>query len=122
MKHVMIAVLSAGLILGSCIEGETVDLKDEKAKLSYSIGYQVGGDFRRQGRDIDPQILLKGVRDGLDGSASLMTQEKMRTTLIELQKEILNTREKKAKTGTAKNPAAGKTFSAEDAGVPGIEK
>ena len=32
---------------------ETLSLDDETARINYSLGYQIGGDFKRQGVDLN---------------------------------------------------------------------
>jgi len=53
-----------------CSAAEPVELKDQNAKANYSIGYQIGGDFRRQGVEITPEVLISGVEDALSGAES----------------------------------------------------
>ena len=95
MKYIFIIVLSILLFIGVCSAGEKLDLKDKKVKLSYSVGYQVGGDFLRQGVDINLEVLLKGVQDALADREPLMTQKEMRITLINLQKTVAVAQEQK---------------------------
>ena len=64
---------------------------DEKERLGYSIGYQVGSDFHRQGIDIDAEMLARGVRDALAGKDPALTPDQMRTTLTEVQRKAMET-------------------------------
>lgn len=64
-------------------------LKDENARVNYSVGYQIGGDFKRQDVQMNAQALLQGIEDGLKKDQSLMSEEEMRTALIDLKKRIL---------------------------------
>ena len=75
------------LLSGHASAAEATDVEDEKQKLSYSVGYQVGGDFRRQGLEIDPELVVKGVLDAQSGSEPLMTPGEMRQTLTELKQQ-----------------------------------
>lgn len=61
----------------------------DNAKINYSVGYQIGGDFIRQGVDIDSQALVKGIQDALEKIEPLMTEQQMKTTLIDLKKKII---------------------------------
>ena len=63
---------------------EAVNLEDENARINYSVGYQVGGDFRRQGLELDPEVVAKGIEDALSGNKPLMTPAEMRKALTEL--------------------------------------
>ena len=121
MKHIFIIVLSLTLLFDVCLADENLDLKDKKTRLSYSVGYQVGGDFKRQGKDINPEVLLKGVKDALSGNEPLMTQKEMRTTLINLQKAVAAAQEQKMKTQAEKNLAEGMVFLAENKKKEGVK-
>jgi FKBP-type peptidyl-prolyl cis-trans isomerase FklB len=121
MKQVLIAVLSITLLSGVCRAGDKLDMTDEKVRLSYSVGYQVGGDFLRQGTDINPELLLKGVQDALLGKEPLMTPQEMRTTLVDLQKKVAAVQNQKSNVAAEKNLAEGKTFLAENRKKEGIK-
>ena len=75
--------------------GDTVDLTDEKTRLSYSIGYQVGGDFRKQEIEISPEFLVQGVQDALAEREPSMTPAEMRATLTDLNTRIAAAKEEK---------------------------
>jgi FKBP-type peptidyl-prolyl cis-trans isomerase FklB len=87
VRRVSLVVLALSLLQGVSFAGEGPGFENEKQKLGYSIGYQVGGDFRRQGLQIDPESVLKGVLDALAGAEPLMTPDEMRQTLTELKRQ-----------------------------------
>jgi FKBP-type peptidyl-prolyl cis-trans isomerase FklB len=121
MKQMLVAVLSVALLSGVCRAGDKLDMTDEKVRLSYSVGYQVGGDFLRQGMDINPELLLKGVQDALLGKEPLMTPQEMRTTLVDLQKKVAAVQAQTRKVEAEKNLAEGKVFLAENAKKAGVK-
>ena len=92
MRRLSLAVLALILLRCASFAGETPDLGNEKQKLGYSIGYQVGGDFRQQGLQIDPERVVKGVLDALAGIEPLMTRDDMRQTLTELKRQAAEKR------------------------------
>jgi FKBP-type peptidyl-prolyl cis-trans isomerase FklB len=89
MRRVSLVVLTLALLSGASFAEEPPDRGDEKQKLSYSVGYQVGGDFRRLGLPIDAELVVRGVVDALAGSEPLMTPDEMRQTLTELKRQAL---------------------------------
>jgi len=120
MKLVPIIILNMMLLSGLASAGETPDLEAEKGKVSYSVGYQVGGDFIRQGNDINPEVLLKGIQDAMDGNEPLMSKKEMRTTLTNLQKSVAEAQKQKMLERAEINLAAGKAFLAENRKKDGI--
>jgi FKBP-type peptidyl-prolyl cis-trans isomerase FklB len=121
MKQILIAVLSVALLSGVCRAGDKLDMTDKKVRLSYSVGYQVGGDFLRQGTDINPELLLKGVQDALLGKEPLMTPQEMRSTLVEVQKTVAAAQNQKNTAQAEKNLAEGKVFLSENAKKAGVK-
>jgi FKBP-type peptidyl-prolyl cis-trans isomerase FklB len=120
MKYIFIIVLSLTLFFGVSTAKEKLNPKEQKVRISYSVGYQVGGDFLRQGKDINPEVLLKGVMDAMAGTGPLMTRKEMRSTLIELQRNLTATQEKKMMEMAEKNLEAGMAFLMENAKKEGV--
>jgi len=88
MKFIVITIILAGLIGSTCLAEETPGLKDEEALISYSVGYQIGSDFKQQEVEINPEALVKGIRDALSGAKPLMTSEEQRASLTKLQRKV----------------------------------
>ena len=87
MRRLLLVVFALSLLPGATLAGESPERGDEKQKLSYSVGYQVGGDFRRLGLPIDAELVVQGVVDALAGSEPLMTPDEMQQTLTELKRQ-----------------------------------
>ncbi|MDT8366441.1 MAG: FKBP-type peptidyl-prolyl cis-trans isomerase [bacterium] len=121
MKKILCIVWVLFLASGVCRADGEMDMNKETVKRSYSVGFQVGGDFRRQGLDINPEVLLKGIQDALSGAQPVMSEPEMKQTLVDLQKrvEILDQEQKKAL--ARKNSEEGKTFLNENAGKEWIK-
>jgi len=98
------------LVSALALAEEPLELEDENARINYSVGYQVGGDFKRQGREIDLDILVRGVADAIVGVEPLMTPREMRKELTELQKKVMAARKARAEEAAAGQREAGKAF------------
>ncbi|UCD46411.1 MAG: FKBP-type peptidyl-prolyl cis-trans isomerase [Deltaproteobacteria bacterium] len=110
MKKVIIAAIIAVLSAGLCLAAEKPEPKSENDKISYSVGYQVGGDFKRQGVELNPNLLVKGVQDAMSGAKPLMTQQEMNKTLVDLKRKVVTAQREEQKKAAAKNLAEGKKF------------
>lgn len=98
LTSVAVSLAFAGRLLASEGAGEAAKavptaaspsaLKGQKEKASYVLGLEVGKGFRKQPVEVDPDLFLKGFRDGLAGSGTLLTEEEIRLTLAELQAEL----------------------------------
>jgi FKBP-type peptidyl-prolyl cis-trans isomerase FklB len=117
MKSRVIVVLGILFLVSQVGAQEKLVLKNQKEKVSYMIGIDIGGNLKKQSIDIDPNILLKGVQDGLAGSKSLLTDQEIQETMIALKKDIMAKREEIAK----KNKADGEAFLAENKKKEGVK-
>jgi len=84
--------------------------KDQKEKVSYALGLSLGGNLKRQLVDVDPDVMLRGLKDGLDGGKALMTDDEVRVTIMQMQSELKAKLEEKAKLAAVTNKKEGDTF------------
>lgn len=127
MKRVLTATavtLAMMFLAVGCTAGEKKveikELKDQKEKVSYSIGLNIGNDFKTQGVDVDTNILLKGMTDALSGAQPMLTEEQIAETLTQLQKDMVAKQETMAKEAAEKNKTAGAAFLAENGKKEGV--
>ena len=63
-------------------------LKTQKEKTSYAIGMNIGNGLRRDGVDVDPNVLLRGMKDALSGGKPLLTDEEAKAAMNALQNDL----------------------------------
>ena len=63
MKLGWIVALGIVLLVSQVNAQENAVLKNQKDKVSYIIGMEIGGNLKRQSVDIDPEMLAKGIKD-----------------------------------------------------------
>ncbi len=121
MKQIIGAVLAVLLLAVGCTaEDKKIELTSTKDKISYSIGMSIGRDFSRQGLDVDPDILAKGIKDTLAGDQLLMTEAEAQDVLMKFQQEMMAKREAEVKAMAEKNAKEGADFLAENAKKEGV--
>ena len=118
MKHVLTVATAIVGFSGAVYADATP--KDDKERVSYSIGHQIGSDFKQQGIELSPETFLQGIQDGLSGAKSAMTDEEMKKSLTELRKRMMDKQQAAQKQAGEKNLTAGKTFLDENAKKPGV--
>ena len=71
----------------------SIALKDQKDKLSYALGMNMGtnlhANLQRDAIDIDPNIVLQGIKDAMTGGKLLMTEAEARAALTQLQQDLM---------------------------------
>ena len=118
-KLFLIAVVS--LALTPFAPGADPTLKDQKEKVSYSIGLDIGSALKRQLIDVNQELLTRGIKDGLAGNKGLLSDEEMKETMANFQKEMMAKQTAARKEAGAKNEAAGKKFLEENKKKPGVK-
>lgn len=116
---VSLLTILTGQISYAYAEDQTQVLQDETAKLNYSVGYQIGADFKQQEFEVRPEAVLRGIEDAMSGSNSLMSKEEMRRTMADVGKQVAELKKKKrqqASDYTEKN----RQFLVENGKRPGI--
>ena len=121
MKLRMIAVLGILLFVCQANAGENPLLKSEKDKMSYIIGMDLGKNFQKQGIDVDPDILARGIKDGVSGGKPLLSEEEIKDTLASFQAEMMAKQTELVKTRGEKNKKEGETFLAENRKKEGVK-
>lgn len=108
-----ISTVAALLILSSCNVPKKIDkasLKTQQDKVSYSIGYELGKNFKKQSLPIDTDVMKEGVRNGLAETPSLLTDKEMKDTMMALQKDMMDKQMAKAKESGTKSQKDGEDF------------
>jgi len=115
MRFITTLVVVASLVGAPCVAQKMPDLGNEKARVNYSVGYQIGDDFKRQGVEINPEALVKGIQDALSGEKALMTPEEQRAALVDLQRKVAAQQEQDKSRQAREYRAEGRIFLAENA-------
>ena len=114
-------ILCSLLILAfTCSPLAALELQDEKDRISYSVGYQVGGDFKRQKVELNAPAMVKGIEDALAEAQPLLTPEEMRLTLVELKKRVVAGQEEARQQARERYVKEGQEFFAANAKKEGV--
>ncbi len=107
MKLRVIVVLGILFLASQGNAQEKVVLKNQKEKISYSIGLNIGrnigSDLKEQSIDIDPNILAKGIQDALSGANPLLSNEEIQETMVALQREMSEKQKKRGEAFLSEN-------------------
>ena len=121
MKHFVKVLVGTALLFSGCASDQKPQLKDENDRVNYSLGHQIGGDFKRQGVEVRPALVVKGIQDALSGAEPSMTQKEMDETLRDLKRRIVTAQREERKHAAEDNLAKGKAFLEENAKKEGVK-
>jgi FKBP-type peptidyl-prolyl cis-trans isomerase len=95
-------------------------LKTPTQKSSYAIGMNIGKNLKRDSVEVDPAILLRGLKDALAGNKLLLTDDEAKAALTELQAEVRASEEAKLKAAAVENKKSGEAFLAANKAKEGV--
>ena len=125
MKRLLLATTALSLMtIGSGVAMASTHgnkLSTDQQKLSYTIGYDMGDNFKSQSINVDVQALSQGIEDGIKGQPTEMTKKQMQDTLLQFQKKMMAQKESDYKEASQSNLAASKKFLAENKTKAGVK-
>ncbi len=110
-------------LAGQTAAQEASALKDQKDKLSYSLGVEIAKNLKQlQGYSVElnQDLVLQGVKDAFSGGKTLMSDEEIKETLSGFQKEMIAKQKEAFKKLGEKNQAEGEAFLAENKKKEGV--
>jgi FKBP-type peptidyl-prolyl cis-trans isomerase FklB len=120
MKLKIIALIGLGLLAGSVFAADP-ELKSQQDKVSYSIGLNIGGNFKKQNIELNYDLFVKGIKDGVAGTKPLLDEAQVREVMMTFQKEMMAKQEERNKTLSDKNKKEGDTFLADNKKKEGVK-
>jgi FKBP-type peptidyl-prolyl cis-trans isomerase FklB len=121
MKLRLIIIVCMALATGPVFAGEKVELKTQKDKISYAIGLDVGNGLKKNEVDVDPDIVAKAIKDVMSGNKPLMTEQEVKTAIMDLQKDLQARQQERAKVLGEKNKKEGEAFLAKNKTKDGVK-
>ena len=76
-----IAVVVLGLACTNLWAADPAGLASPEQRLGYSMGHQLGVDFKAKEIEIDSEAFARGLKDGMGGAAAAMTEAEIQSTL-----------------------------------------
>jgi FKBP-type peptidyl-prolyl cis-trans isomerase FklB len=98
---------------------ETV-LKTDKDRISYGVGVQTGRNFKKNDVEVDLDLMIRGVKDGLAGDKLLVSEKELRQIMNDFQAELRKKMAGNRRILGEENRKAGAAFLADNGKKEGI--
>ena len=95
-------------------------LKTARDKRSYAVGLNIGKGLHPEVLDVDTAILLRGMKDGLAGGKTLLTDEEAKAILTALQNDMRKKQEGQMQVAGDANKKQGEAFLAANKAKEGV--
>jgi FKBP-type peptidyl-prolyl cis-trans isomerase FklB len=83
-----VVAIMVGTFAGSAQAQSKPSLKTDNEKVSYSIGLDIGANFKRQSVELDSKALAAGIADGLSGAKPALSEDEIRKVLADFQTQM----------------------------------
>ncbi len=98
-----------------------VSFQTRQDSISYMIGRDIGKNMKTNGIDITPELMYSGLKDGLNGIDTVMSEEVTTALMASFQADMMAKQQKVASAENAGNKATGEAFLAENKTKPGVK-
>jgi FKBP-type peptidyl-prolyl cis-trans isomerase FklB len=116
MKRLILILAAFSLVLPLFGQEKSSPFKDQKDKVSYSLGLNIGFNLGRQNVPINPDALVAGIKDAIAGKPQL-TPDQIKETMTAFEKDM----EQKQKAAADKNTSEGTKFLEENKKKEGVK-
>jgi len=99
---------------------KSLTLTTPKDKASYAIGMNIGNGLHRDAVDVDPNVLLEGLKVTLAGGKALLTDDEAKAALTALQAEVTKRQQEKMQVVGEENKKEGDAFLAANKTKDGV--
>ena len=95
-------------------------LKTQKDKFSYSLGMKMGESLHKQSVPVDPAIFARGLKDGLAGGKTQLSDDEAQAAIMQVQNEMRQKQQEKMQAEGAANKKEGEDFLAANKSKEGV--
>ena len=122
MKQILVIAISLLISVIGCSQtapNENSPISSKIDSVSYSIGQDIGKNFKKQDIEIDPKIMLQGIVDAI-ADTSLLTDEEIQKVMMNFQVAMREKQQNKMKEASEKNQTEAEAFFAENKNKEGV--
>jgi FKBP-type peptidyl-prolyl cis-trans isomerase len=110
MNKYLSAALAASLMaMPSLTRADTAPTSDQD-KVSYSMGVDMGRNFTKQGIQVNPDVFVQGLKDGVSGGPLKMSDADMQATMTAFIQSMREKMADKEKLAATDNKAKGEAY------------
>jgi FKBP-type peptidyl-prolyl cis-trans isomerase len=91
-----------------------------KDKFSYALGMKMGANLHKQAVDVDPNVMLRGLKDGLAGGKTQLTDDQATAALQEVTNQLRKQAQEKMQVTAEANKREGAAFLAANKAKDGV--
>ncbi len=129
MKKLSLALIASGFFTTAVLEAPLTalasthsTLNTQTDKVSYTIGYDLGNNFKTQNVAVNQSAFKQGMQAGLNGQKPAMTKKDMHATMVTFQKAMMQKALAKQEAVAKTNLTASKAYLAKISKEQGVKE
>lgn len=121
MKLHWIVAIALLIGAGTVRAQEASPLKDQKDKVSYSLGLNIGNNLKKQAINVNPDLLVRGIKDAYSSAKPLLTEAEVEEVLTAFKKDMAAKQQQEIAAISEKNKKEGAAFLAANKTKEGVK-
>lgn len=122
MKLLVLSLICLSILACNAQPSEKSKLENQNEKVAYTIGMNIGKSLKRDSlQTLDLNLILQGMKHGLSGKDSLLSEKEMNDVMMAFQQEMNNKAEAATKAKGEGNLKAGIKFLEENKSKDGVK-
>jgi FKBP-type peptidyl-prolyl cis-trans isomerase len=89
--------------------------------VSYILGYKMGENLKQQSVPVKPDLIFRGLKEGMAGSAAMFSDSVMQSTMMAFQVRMMGIQRQKDSAAGLENKKDGEKFLADNKGKDGVK-
>ncbi|HMV31341.1 MAG TPA: FKBP-type peptidyl-prolyl cis-trans isomerase [Gemmatimonadales bacterium] len=123
MKILALAAMGS-LAFGACQGGGAVgggSLATQDDSVSYILGYKMGENLKQQSVPVKPELIFRGLKEGMAGTLASIPDSAMQATMMAFQVRMMGIQHQKDSVAAISNRTDGEKFLADNKGKDGVK-
>lgn len=122
MKTLALAAMGS-LVLVACQPGAAGGgkLATQDDSVSYILGYKMGENLKQQSVPVKPELIFRGLKEGMAGTTSTIPDSAMQATMMAFQVRMMGIQRQKDSADAVTQKAEGEKFLADNKGKEGVK-
>lgn len=122
LKMTLTRIAGVGILLWAAQvhAAETPLLKTPKDMINYSAGVEVVRNYKKQGVELDLELMIKGMKDAYSGEKLLLSEKEIRKSMNSLLAEVRQKQTENRRVAAEDNRTKGTAFLAENKKKEGV--
>jgi len=116
----LIAAMAVPVLAADAAGGETTVLSTPKDRASYAVGVETVRNFKRLDIEVDPDMVVKGMKDAMSGNKLLMTDTEIQGTVGEVYSQVRRKQAQEKSVDAKDNKKEGAAFLAANKAKEGV--